>query len=184
MPVRTDLSQYNNSWYKPGAGMAVRVLWYFVNRIFFISYFPFSSVKKTLLVLFGAGVGRGVVVKPHLNIKYPWRLTIGNNCWIGEGVWIDNLDDVVIGDNCCLSQGAMLLSGNHNYKKSTFDLMTAKIVLEEGVWIGAKAMVCGGTVCRSHSVLTAGSVTADSLEPYSVYQGNPAVKIKDREISA
>ncbi len=182
--MKTDLSKYNNDWYKPGASVLARAIWYVVNRTFLISYFPFSPAKIFLLSLFGAKIGKGVVIKPHVNIKYPWRLSIGDHCWIGEGVWIDNLEDVSMGDHCCLSQGAFLLSGNHNYKKSTFDLMTEKIILEEGVWIGAKAIVCGGTVCRSHSVLTAGSVAMNTLESYSIYQGNPAVKIKDREISA
>lgn len=109
-------------------------------------------------------------------------MSIGNNSWIGEGAWLDNLDDVSIGANCCISQGALLLCGNHNYKKAGFDLMMGKIVLEDGVWIGAKAVVCGGVVCKSHAVLSAGSVATGNLEEYSVYQGNPAIKIKDREI--
>ncbi len=184
MPVKTDLSKFNNDWYKPGAPLLIRGIWYMMNRMFFISYFPFSSVKVFWLRVFGARVGRGVVLKPHINIKYPWRLSIGDHSWIGEGVWIDNLDDVTIGDNCCISQGAMLLCGNHNYKKPGFDLMMGKIVLDEGVWIGAKAIVCGGVVCKSHAVLTAGSVATEVLEPYSVYQGNPSVKIKDREITS
>lgn len=183
MPAKTDLSAYNNEWYKPGAPFLVRGLWYLVNAAFFSSSYPFSFVKVFFLRMFGAKVGKGVVLKPRINIKYPWRLSIGNYSWIGEGAWIDNLDDVVIGEHCCLSQGALLLCGNHNYKKSGFDLMTGKIVLEDGVWIGAKAVVCGGVVCRSHSVLTAGSVAADTLEAYSIYQGNPAVKLKDREIA-
>ena len=182
MKEKTDLSKYNNEWYKPGAPWVIRVVWYIFNWVFFISYCPFNSIKIFSLRLFGAKLGKGIVIKPHVNIKYPWRLSIGNHCWIGEGVWIDNLEDVSIGDNCCLSQGALLLCGNHNYKKSSFDLITEKIILEDGVWIGAKAILCGGVTCKSHSVLTAGSVAGDTLESYSVYRGNPAVKIKDREI--
>jgi putative colanic acid biosynthesis acetyltransferase WcaF len=184
MQVQTDLSRFNNDWYKPGAPLIVRAIWYCMNRAFFISYFPFSSLKIFWLRMFGARIGKGVVLKPHINIKYPWRLSIGNYSWVGEGAWIDNLDDVAVGDNCCISQGALLLCGNHNYKKSTFDLMTGKITLEDGVWIGAKAVVCGGVVCKSHAVLTAGSVAADDLDAYSIYQGNPAVKIKDRAITS
>ncbi|TAL63114.1 MAG: colanic acid biosynthesis acetyltransferase WcaF [Bacteroidetes bacterium] len=184
MQSKTELSSFDNDWYRPGAPLIVRALWYLINRIYFISYFPFSSVKVFWLRLFGAKIGKDVVLKPHINIKYPWRLSVGNYSWIGEGAWIDNLDDVVIGDNCCISQGALLLCGNHNYKKTTFDLMMGRIVLEDGVWIGAKSIVCGGVVCKSHSVLTAGSLAADSLDPYSIYQGNPAVKIKEREITA
>ena len=81
-----------------------------------------------------------MVIKPSVNIKYPWRLTIGSFVWIGEGVWIDNLENVVIGDNVCISQGAMLLCGNHNYKKTTFDLIVGSITLEDGVWVGAQSV--------------------------------------------
>lgn len=184
MQFKTDLSEYNNDWYKPGTSLLVRAAWYLVNRVFFISYFPFYSVKIFFLKMFGARIGKGVIVKPHVNIKYPWRLSIGNYSWIGEGAWIDNLDDVVIGDNCCISQGALILCGNHNYKKPSFDLMMSKIVLEDGVWIGAKSIVCGGVYCKSHAVLAAGSVAVDTLEEYSIYRGNPAVKIKNREITS
>lgn len=180
---KTDLNKFNNSWYNPGASWLTRVLWYCVNAAFFNSYFPFSSIKIFLLKMFGAIVGSGVVIKPKVNIKYPWNITLGDNAWIGENVWLDSLGKIIIGANSCLSQGAMLITGNHNYKKSSFDLMVGDIIVEEGSWIGTGAVVCTGVTCKSHSVLTAGSVATDDLEPYSIYQGNPAVKIKVRNIS-
>lgn len=180
---KTDLSKYDNSEYKIGANPIKRLFWYFTNEFFFKnSLNPFSGLKVFLLKLYGAKVGKGVIIKPSVNIKYPWRLKIGNHVWIGENVWIDNLADVEIGDNCCISQGALLLCGNHNYKKSTFDLITKNIKLEDGVWIGAKCVVTGGVVCRSHSLLTVNSVAVSNLEPYSIYKGNPAVFIKERKI--
>lgn len=181
---KTDLSKYDNSWYQPGRKV-VCIVWYFVNVLLFVSHInPSSSLKIWLLQLFGAKVGRGVVIKPGVNIKYPWKLEIGDYCWIGEDVWIDNLEQVIIGSNVCISQGALLLCGNHNYKKMSFDLMIGEIELEDGVWIGAQTMVCPGVTCKSHSVLTVGSVAIKDLEPYSIYQGNPAVKIKERVITA
>ena len=133
------------------------------------------------LKIFGAKVGAGVVIKPNVNIKYPWKLEIGNNVWIGEQVWIDNLGKVKIGDNVCLSQGAMLLCGNHNYKKVEFDLVVGDISLEEGVWIGAHSVVCPGVRCKSHSILSVNSVAVETLEPYTIYQGNPARELRNRE---
>ena len=132
--------------------------------------------------LFGAKIGKGVVIKPSVNIKYPWFLEIGDHAWIGEKVWIDNLVPVKIGPNVCISQGAMLLTGNHNYKKETFDLITGEIILEEGAWIGAKAVVTPGVTCKEHSVLAVSSVAVEDLEPYTVYQGNPAKPIRKRTI--
>ena len=180
--MKTDLSRYDNSWYKPGSS-AKRVLWYYLSLLFFQnSFFPISSFKVALLRLFGAKVGRGVVVKPNVLIKYPWKLAVGDHVWIGERVWIDNLADVTIGDHACLSQEAYLLTGNHNFKLPTFDLMVKPIRLEEGAWIGARAVVCPGVTCRSHSILAVGSVATQELLPYSIYQGNPAVKVRERVV--
>ena len=180
---KTDLSKYDNSWFDEGAGFVKRTLWFFVNSLFFInSLNPVSSIKVRLLRMFGAKIGKGVTIKPGVNIKYPWKLTVGDYTWIGERVWIDCLDTVTIGSNCCLSQGALLLNGNHNYKKTTFDLMISPITIEDGVWIGAQSIVTGGVTCKSHSVLTVQSVASSDMEAYGIYRGNPAVKVKDRVI--
>ena len=182
MQKTTDHSRFNNSWYKPGRGVLVRMIWHSVNSLLIKSGLPGSGWRCNILRLFGARIGREVVMKPCINIKYPWRLEIGNYSWIGEGVWIDNLGTVKIGSNCCLSQGAMLLCGNHHYGKVSFDLMVGDITLEDGVWIGAKATVCPGVVCKSHSVLSVGSVATSELTSYSIYSGNPAQKVRERNI--
>lgn len=180
--MQTDLSKFDNSWYNPGAGKIKQIIWFIINAVFFkTSVLPLSGLKISLLRLFGAKVGKGVNIKPSVNIKYPWRLKLGDYVWIGENVWIDNLDDIVIGSHSCISQGALLLCGNHNYKKETFDLITGKIILEEGVWIGAMSTVCPGVICKSHSILTVGSVATKDLDAYGIYQGNPAQKVRERQ---
>jgi putative colanic acid biosynthesis acetyltransferase WcaF len=179
----TDLSTFDNSWYKPGGNKLKRALWYYMNFIFLMNpWCPFKSLKVFILRLFGARVGKGVVIKPRVNIKYPWRLEIDDHVWIGENVWIDNLADIRIGKHVTISQGAMLLCGNHDYKKTGFDLITEEIVLEEGVWIGAKSVVCPGVTCGSHAVLSVNSTAVKNLEAYTVYQGNPASEIRKRII--
>ncbi len=180
-------NQVNNESFKTtmdiGASKFKQILWYFTNILFIKNGLNVSSgLKIILLKLFGAKIGLGVVIKPSINIKYPWKLTIGNYSWIGEDVWIDNLSDVLIGNNVCISQGALLLCGNHDYKKTTFDLITQPINLEDGVWIGAKATVCGGVTCQSHAVLCVASVATKDLDPFGIYRGNPCEKIKTREI--
>ena len=178
--MSTELSVYNNSWFQPGNPLK-RFAWHYVNCIFFKSgIFPFYRLKVFLLQLFGATVGKGVFIKPYVNIKYPWLLSIGDHVWIGEAAWIDNVALVCIGNNVCISQGAYLLTGNHNYKKKSFDLLPGEIVLEDGVWIGASSIVCPGITCKSHAILSVGSVATHNLESYSIYSGNPAVKIRER----
>jgi putative colanic acid biosynthesis acetyltransferase WcaF len=181
-----DLSKYNNEWYRKqiGASRFKQACWYLVNAtIFFHPIFVLSGFKIFLLRMFGAQIGKEVVIKPSVNIKYPWKLHIADHCWIGENVWIDNLADVIIGKNVCISQGAYLLTGNHDYRALHFDLVVKPIILEDGVWIGAKAVIAPGVTIASHAVLTAGSVATRNLLPYTVYQGNPAAPLRERNLS-
>jgi putative colanic acid biosynthesis acetyltransferase WcaF len=117
-----------------------------------------------------------------VNIKYPWLLKIGDHVWIGENVWLDNLCMLVIGDNVCISQGALLLTGSHDHTKSSFDFIANEITLEEGVWIGARAVVGGGVTCKSHSILGINSVAESDLQEYTIYKGNPAIPVLNRFI--
>lgn len=183
MKKATDLSLYNNSSFDTGRSFFIRTCWFLVNALFVqCSWNPSSGLRIFLLRLFGAKIGAGVVIKPSVNIKYPWKLIVGRHVWIGENVWIDNLAPVTIGDHVCLSQGAFILTGNHNFKSASFDLITKPITLENGVWIGAKAVVCPGVTCCSHSVLTVGSVATKDMFAWTIYSGNPAQAIKERII--
>lgn len=178
-----DLRKFDNSWYKPGSFLK-RFFWHIFSNTFINSTLPVPmKIKIVILRLFGAKIGHNVTIKPSVNIKYPWFLTIKDNVWIGEKVWIDNFVEVLIEDHVCISQGALLLTGNHNYSKETFDLMPAKIILEKGSWVGAKTVVCPGITLKSHAVLAVGSVATRDLEAYGIYQGNPAVFVRKREIS-
>jgi putative colanic acid biosynthesis acetyltransferase WcaF len=180
---QVNLKNYNNNWFVPGSKIKI-ILWTFASALFFRTILPVpSAIKVAILKLFGAHIGTGIVIKPNVNIKYPWKLSIGDNTWIGEDVWIDNLAIVNIGDNCCLSQGCYLLTGNHDFTLSTFDLMISEINIKKEAWVGAKSVVCPGVTLQRASILTAGSVATKNLEELGIYQGNPAVKIKERVIS-
>jgi putative colanic acid biosynthesis acetyltransferase WcaF len=180
--MEVSLKNWKLGSYSPGSKWKI-VLWNFTNVILFINPLNASYKFKALILRsFGAKVGTGVIFKQNISIKYPWFLEIGDNVWIGERVWIDNLGKVKIGSNVCISQCAMFLCGNHNYKKETFDLIVGDITLEDGVWVGAKSVVCPGVTMKSHSILTVGSVLTKDAEEYGIYQGVPAVMVRRREI--
>lgn len=176
----SDLGKYEFN-YKSKRNLIVRILWYFTSLLIFQSYlFPFYKIKKLILILFGAKIGANFIIKPNVTIKYPWNLVIGNNVWIGEDVWIDNLDAVTINDSVCISQSVYLLTGNHNYKSINFDLITKPIVIKNGAWVGAKAIICPGVVIHSNAIVSVGSVLTKNAETNKVYTGNPAMAVKDR----
>ncbi|MBB6235512.1 putative colanic acid biosynthesis acetyltransferase WcaF [Pedobacter sp. AK013] len=180
---KTQLNKnFNTGNFHIGASALKQFLWYFTDVFFFkTKLIPISSILVFFLRLFGAKIGKEVRIKPGIYVKYPWKLVIGNYSWLAD-CYIENLDFIYIGDNCCISQQAMLITGNHNYRKTSFDLFTAPITLEDGAWIGASAKICPGVKVHNHAVLTMGSVATKALAAYSIYQGNPAVKIKEREI--
>jgi putative colanic acid biosynthesis acetyltransferase WcaF len=181
--MQTDLSKFDVGDYKAGPRLKV-LIWYLINYYVFDTSVPWPyKLKQALLRMFGAKVGKGLVIKPKVRIKNPWRLTIGDHCWIGEFVWIDNLESVVIGDSVSISQGAMILTGSHDYSRSSFPYRLGKIVLEDGVWVGAHAIVCPAVTCKSHSILTVNSVATKNLEAWGIYSGNPAVFVRQRKMS-
>lgn len=181
---QVDLSRFDNSkTFDPGAGVLKRTLWYFTNALFFLNpTFPFRSPKPALLRLFGARVGKGVVIHPGVNIKFPWKLSIGDHSWIGQRVWLDNLDTLTIGSHVVISQGAMIIQGSHDYKQVDYPTYSRPVVLENGSWVGAGAIVTLGVTVKSHAVLAVGSVATKDLEPYTIYQGNPAQPVRERTI--
>jgi putative colanic acid biosynthesis acetyltransferase WcaF len=182
--VPVDLSRYNPGQFDRGAGVLKEGLWLVVSLFLFrLCPFGFSTLKCAVLRAFGASVGRNVIIKPQVKITFPWKLTVGNDVWLGEECWLLNLERVVIGSNVCISQRAVLCTGSHDYKRRTFDLITRSIKLEDGVWIGAGCWVGPGVTIGSHSVLTVGSTATKTLAANGIFRGNPAMLDKQRIIS-
>lgn len=178
------LDQYTTGSYNPGAPLGKQLLWFFLGSPLVESYWlPFCRLKVLLLRLFGAQIGQGVRFKPGIRVKFPWRLTVGDYCWIGESAWIDNLAPVILESHVCLSQGSYLCTGNHDWSDPNFRLKLGSIHLKQGSWIGARAVVGPGVTVGEGAVLCLGSVTGKSLQPLTIYAGNPAQPIKQRQLS-
>ncbi len=178
-----DLSQYDNSWFHPGGSFLKRSLWFFVGApLVRNAWIPSSALRVKLLRAFGARIGEGVVIKPSVEIKYPWHLDIGDHVWIGEHVWIDNLTTVRIGANCCISQGAYFCTGNHDWSDPRFGLIVKPITLGEGAWAGAKSILTPGAVLGECAIAAAGAVVVGFIPDYEIHAGNPAAFVKRRKV--
>ncbi len=176
-----QLRHFNNSWYQPGRSRYWQAAWFFVGLPLLRSpLMPFSAVRVWLLRLFGAAIGEGVVVKPGARVKYPWRLRVGDHSWLGEDCWIDNLAAVTLGHDVCISQGAYLCTGNHDWSDPHFGLMLGPITLGNGAWVGAGALLAPGVTLGEGAVAAAGSVITKSIPGGEIHAGNPAVFARRR----
>ncbi len=179
--AQVKLRTYDNSWYSPGRSALWRGAWFFVGApIIRAQVLPSSALRVAVLRLFGARIGERVVIRPGVNVKYPWHLSIGNDTWIGERVWIDCLTSVRVGSDVCISQGAYLCTGNHNWSDPGFGLLIAPIQLNDGSWAGAMSILTPGAVLGTGAVAAAGSVISGTVPDFEIYAGNPAVFLKKR----
>ena len=164
-----------------GRAFWVEAAWYGTKCVLFLPPWPVpSSVKRVVLRFFGARVGRGVVIKPRVNIHLPWKLVVGDFAWIGEEVFILNFEQVTIGTHCCISQRAFLCTGNHDFRQPDMPYRNRPITIEDGAWVGAQAFVAPGVTIGSDTVVTAGSVVTKSQPPQMVCGGNPCFPTKPR----
>lgn len=175
-----DLSKYDSASFDRGASPLKELLWRLFQGSFFqaLWYSP-SWIRVFCLRLFGAKIGRGVIVRAGVNVSFPWRLKVGDHVWIGEEVMILSLAPVVIESNVCLSQRAFLCTGSHSLKKKTFDLIVKPIRIERGCWVAAQAFIGPGVTLGKGSVVSAGSVVFESVLPGKLVRGNPAQVVAD-----
>ena len=162
MKILFDLSKYCREGY--GIIDKVRLAIWLPFSVVFTSWLPGSFWRIYLLKAFGAIVGSGVIIKPGVKIKQPWLLQLGNYVWIGEGVWIDNIAEVKIGSNVCVSQMVYFCTGNHDYKSIDFALSAQPIIIKDSVWIGARSTILPGCFIASNQVFSACSkISVSSL---------------------
>ena len=177
------LDTYSAGDFDRGASRIIEFLWILVSAVLVETWLPGSGWRKLILRLFGAKVGVGVVIKSRVRVKFPWRLRVGEYSWIGEQVWIDNLAEVKIGAHACVSQGAYLCTGSHDWSREGFDLIVAPIDIGRNAWVGARCNVAPGTRLGEGAVLSMGSVSRGKLAAWMVYAEQYAKPVRPRSKS-
>lgn len=180
-------SRVKNNQFSPrknfdrGRSFWVLAVWQVAKWIFFTNHFPWpSGIRVLVLRCFGAALGKSVYIKPQVNIHFPWKLAIGDNTWIGEEVMIINLEQVSIGRNCCISQRAVICSGNHDFRSEDMGYRNRPVLIEDGVWIAAQSFVGPGVTLGVDTVLLACSAAVVSMGHNLLLHGSPAVAVGKR----
>jgi putative colanic acid biosynthesis acetyltransferase WcaF len=138
------LAGFTGSGYSKGRSKIVQSLWVAASGLIVERVWCPSSLRVAILRLFGARIGQGVLIRHNVRIHWPWKLTVGDDVWIGVDAWLLNLEPITIGSDVCISQGAMLCTGSHDAKSPTFEFDNAPITVKDGAWIAARATILRG----------------------------------------
>lgn len=136
--------------------------------------------RAWLLRIFGATLGPRCRFYPASRIWAPWNLICEDAVIVADGVEIYNPAPLTLASHAVLSQGAFLCGATHDYNDPTFPVIPFPMRIGRYAWVAARAIVSPGANLGDGAILGLASVATKSLEPWSVYAGVPARKIKDR----
>ena len=152
----------------------VQLWWLVQSTLFAMSPQVMYRWRAGLLRLFGARIGRNTIIRPSVKIPYPWKLTVGDNCHIGDEVHLYTYGEIEIGDCALVSQRSYLCTGSHDYTSPTFDLFAKKIVIQSEAWVAADVFVAPGVTIGHGAVVGARSSVFHDIPPGVVAVGTPA----------
>jgi putative colanic acid biosynthesis acetyltransferase WcaF len=179
-----DLSQFKvPPGFRGRPGWYVQ-LWWLTHALLFrpspqIAY----GWRRMLLRCFGAKVGAGVIIRPSVEVTYPWKVTIGAHAWIGDNATLYSLGEIEIGDHSVVSQNSYLCAGDHDYRSVDFAIRGRPIKIGTQVWIASDVYVAPGVTINDGVLVGARSSVMRSMPKGFVCFGNPARPVKRRPTS-
>lgn len=169
-----DLSKYDQSNFDRGRPTWFILLWWLVQAIAFpLSLHNFSFFRCWLLRLFGAKIGKKVVIRPTARFTYPWKVEIGDHSWIGYDVSFYSIDRIRIGSHCVISQKSYLCTASHDFQDEAFGLITAPIKIGNGAWVATDCFIAPGITIGDNAVIGARSSVFKDIPNQQVAWGSP-----------
>jgi putative colanic acid biosynthesis acetyltransferase WcaF len=160
-----QLSGFTGAGYSIGRSKLVQILWLATQSLVIQHWWCPAVVRTALLRAFGANIGRGALIRHRVRIHWPWRLTIGDSSWVGEGAWILNLEHVTIGRDTVISQDVLLCTGSHDADSPTFEFDNGPINIGNEAWVATRAIILRGVTIGDGAVVAAGTVVRKNVDP-------------------
>jgi putative colanic acid biosynthesis acetyltransferase WcaF len=190
-PVEAELPRnefQDLSRFRPPEGVRGRPAWFvqfwWLFEALFVRPTPqvLYSWRCFVWRLFGAKVGRNVLIRPGVRVTFPWKVVIGDYCWIGDNATLYSVGEIVIGAHSVVSQDAYLCTGTHDYRDISFPLVASPIIVEPECWIAARTFVGPGVRMGRGAVVGACSVLLSDVEAGTIVAGVPARNVGIRKM--
>ncbi|HEA31090.1 MAG TPA: colanic acid biosynthesis acetyltransferase WcaF [Leeuwenhoekiella sp.] len=167
-----------------GRSKYVVQLWWIINATIF-SWSPqfLYGWRRFLLRLFGAEIGKNVLIRSSVKITYPWKVKIGDYTWVGEECVLYSLGTIDIGSNVAIAHSVYFNTGGHDYTKVTFDIFCEPVVVEDECWLTNDVYIAPGVTIGKGTIVGARSSVLKSLPGGKICVGTPAKAIKNRIIN-
>jgi putative colanic acid biosynthesis acetyltransferase WcaF len=160
-----QLAKFTGLGYDKGRPLLTQATWIVASALLVERIWCPPKLRVAVLRCFGAQIGQRVLIRHGVRIHWPWKLSVGDDVWIGVDAWLLNLEPITIESNVCVSQAAMLCTGSHQAEDPAFEFDNAPIHVGKGAWIAARATVLRGvTVGRRAVVGATALVTQDVPE--------------------
>lgn len=166
--------------FRGASGWYVQLWWLVQSTLFGLSPQFLYGWRRFLLRLFGANIGKGVLIRPSVRVTYPWKVSIGDWAWIGDDVILYSLGEIYIGENAVVSQRSYICTGGHDYIKPSFDIFANQIVIESEAWVATDVFVAPGVRIGRGAVIGARSTVFKDMPPMMICYGNPARAMQPR----
>jgi putative colanic acid biosynthesis acetyltransferase WcaF len=158
----------------------VQFWWLIQGTLFRMSPQFMYGFRRFLLRLFGAKIGKKVIIRPSVKITYPWKLSIGDYSWIGDQVDLYTLGNIIIGKNVVISQKSYLCTGSHDYLKEDFSIFQKPITIQDQVWVASDVFIAQGITIGEGSIVAARSSVFKDIPSNKICAGSPVKIIRER----
>lgn len=176
-----DLSRFTMPiGFRGKSGVYVQLWWIVQSTLFAGSPQFMYAWRSFLLRLFGAKIGKGVIIRPSVRVTYPWKVDVGDYVWIGDNVELYSLGKITIGSHSVISQRSYLCTGGHNHNSISFDIFEKPITIAEEVWIASDVFVSPGVSIGRGVLVAARSSVFHDLPEGMICLGAPAKPVKKR----
>lgn len=150
---------------------------------YFVCYIPCWHVRKLFYLMGGMKIGKQSRILMKTSIVKPWKIQIGNNTYINEGCHLDARGGIKIGNNVSISIGTTIITGTHDAQSEYFEYKEIEVIIEDNVWIGAKAIILPGAYLKAQCLIGAGSTVIKGIyKTDGFYSGVPAQYIRQRNL--
>ena len=176
-----DLSRFRMPPNFRGRSAVAVQIWWIVQVILFRCSPQFAyGFRAAILRAFGAKVGVGAVIRPTVTVTYPWKVTIGEYAWVGDGAVLYSLGEIAIGSHAVVSQNCYLCAADHDYTLADFPIRGRKITIGAQAWLAADVFVAPGITIGEGAVIGARSSVFKDMPAGMVCFGYPCKPVKKR----